>query len=83
LNDESKGVKEKVSEEEYNTVKTAVDEGIEWLDSNPQATKEEFDEKRVELENLIQPIIAKAYGGQQPGGPTDGGEDAGGFHDDL
>jgi heat shock protein 5 len=86
LNDKEKNVAEKIGQEEFDTVKTAIDDGISWLDSNPQATKEEYDEKRKELENLIQPILAKAYGGQAPGGSNfEGGEGEGGesFHDDL
>jgi heat shock protein 5 len=85
LNDETKKVEEKIGKEDYDTVKTAIDDGISWLDSNPTATKEEFDEKRTELEKLIQPLLAKAYGGAAPGGEGDfsGGEGENAFHDDL
>jgi len=85
LNDKEKNVAEKIGPEDYETIKTAVDDGISWLDSNPQATKEEYDEKRKELENLIQPLLAKAYGGQAPPGGNFEGEQGGEetYHDDL
>jgi len=85
MNDKTKGLADKLSEEEMQTIKTAVDEGIEWLDSHPTAEKEEFDDKRTELEKLVQPILAKAYGGQAPPGGAgfEGGAEESSFHDDL
>jgi len=88
LSDESKGVAEKIGEEDTQTIKTAIDEGIEWLDEQVETprTKEDYEDKRKALEELIQPLLAKAYqGGAPPGdgeGANFGGEDAS-FHDDL
>ena len=56
----------KLSEEEKTTILTAVDEAIEWLDSNPDAETEEYKEKKKEVEEVVNPIITKLY--QQQGG---------------
>ncbi|ORX80116.1 70 kDa heat shock protein 3 [Anaeromyces robustus] len=43
----------------------AIDETIEWLDHNQEATKEEFESKRKDLEGVATPIMTKMY--QQAG----------------
>merc|ERR1711976_154260 len=59
---------DKLSEEEKETVLDAVKEAREWLDSNHNATKDEFEEKQKHVEGICGPIVSKGYGGQQPGG---------------
>jgi len=58
---------------------------MDWIEANLSATVEEFQEKKKDLEQIVQPIFAKLYGSQggAPGGP--GGEQDFGFdmHDDL
>jgi len=44
----------------------AIDEAIEWLDHNQEATKEEFESRRKDLEGVANPIMTKMY--QQAGG---------------
>jgi len=44
----------------------AIDEAIEWLDHNQEATKEEYESRRKELEGVANPIMIKMY--QQVGG---------------
>lgn len=72
----------KLSQEDIQTVKDAVQSAIEWLDENPEAEKEEYDEKLKELEDTCSPIVSKAY---SQGGGDAGGGDAGGsdFDDEL
>ena len=53
-------MKEKLSEEDVETVTKACDDTIMWLDDNPDASKEEYDEKQKDLEQLMQPIFMKA-----------------------
>jgi len=65
LNDEN-GPAQQLSEEDKTTVKEAVDEALEWLDSQKETPeKEESDEKYKELEKVVQPIFAKVAGSQQ------------------
>jgi len=47
----------------------AIKEGQEFLDNNPEATKEEYEEKRKELEKICDPIVQQGMGkgGNQKG----------------
>ena len=61
---------DKFSDEDKATVEEKVQEYLEWLDSNQDAEKETFEEKKKELEGVVQPIIMKAYsGGMGRGAP--------------
>merc|ERR1711976_1082077 len=66
--EDSDKLADKLSEEEKETVLDAVKEAREWLDSNHNATKDEFEEKQKHVEGICGPIVSKGYGGQQPGG---------------
>jgi len=46
-------------------IEQAIDTTLRWLESNPGAPKSEIEEKQKELENIIQPIMAKLYQGSQ------------------
>ena len=74
INDEEK-IGKVISAGDKSTIESALQEAQEWVEGNFQATKEEFDEKYKELEQVVQPIFTKAY--QQAGGAPGGG--AGGF----
>jgi L1 cell adhesion molecule like protein len=39
----------------------SIDETISWLDRNQEASKEEYEERRKELENIANPIMTKMY----------------------
>jgi len=63
-------VKEKISEEDLKTALSKCDEVISWIDVNQTAEKDEFDDKKKELESVCSPIITKLYqAGGMPGGP--------------
>ncbi|OTF77378.1 Group 28 mite allergen-like protein (Heat shock protein 70) [Euroglyphus maynei] len=51
----------------------AIDEAIKWLDSNSEADVEEFKAQKKQLEETVQPIIAKLYA--STGGAGAGGEE--------
>jgi len=58
---------DKLEDEEKSTIKDAIQEAQGWLDSNAEASKEEYEEKLKELEGVCNPIISKVYkeqGGQ-------------------
>merc|ERR1712159_330115 len=78
LNDEEKGVADKISEEDKETLEEAVKETLDWLDENDDAEVEEFEEKQKELEGIANPIMSKVY--QSGGGGGGDGEDD--FDDD-
>lgn len=71
MNDEK--LAEKVSEADKKKVADAVTATTQWLDSNQQAEKEEFEEKQKALEALVTPILsALGGGGGMPGGMPGG-----------
>jgi len=67
INDEEK-LADKLDEDDKNTIDEAVKEVIEWLDENPTADKEDYEEKQNELNNIANPIIGKVYEGGEGGG---------------
>ena len=53
---------------------------VDWLEENPEAEAEEFEEKQKEVEQIANPIMKKVYAnGGAPGGEDFGDdEDFGG-----
>ncbi|DBB16813.1 hypothetical protein WJX82_007315 [Trebouxia sp. C0006] len=71
---------DKVGDEEKETVKTAVDDALEWLDDNQDAEEDDYREKLKEVEDTCSPIVSAAYqAGGGPGGDDEDLED----HDEL
>jgi len=70
----------KLSDEDKKAVEDAVKEAIEFLDENPNAEKEEYDEAREKLQSVTNPIIQAAYG---KGGAPGGGEEPSESTEDL
>ena len=54
-------VKEKLSEEDIASVTGKCDVILSWLQENPEADKEDFDNKLQELQSHITPIMQKIY----------------------
>lgn len=50
-------LKGKVSADDEATLEEAIKDGQSFLDSNPDAEKEEYDQKRKELEGICDPIV--------------------------
>lgn len=71
LNDEEKGLKDKLAEDDVSSIEELVSESLDWLDSNQEATLEEYQEKQKEVEAIVNPIMQNVY--QSAGG--EGGED--------
>ncbi|KAL1926669.1 hypothetical protein VTP01DRAFT_5564 [Rhizomucor pusillus] len=60
LSDDS-GALSKLSDDDRDAIEDAIREKLDWLDENPIATKEDYDEKREELEAVVNPITSKLY----------------------
>jgi len=60
----------KLSAEDKEAIEDAVSDVLEWLQSNEDAEKEDFDEKKTELEEVVNPILEQYQQqmGGQPGG---------------
>jgi len=65
----------KLSEEEKETITTACDDVISWLESNQEADAEAFKEKKEELQSTINPIVEKVYKESGAGGEGEGEKD--------
>ena len=55
-------MKDKFEESDRQTLQTAVDDENSWLNSNPNATVEEYEERKKTLEGLVMPIMSKLGG---------------------
>merc|ERR1712003_322317 len=77
LNDDEKGVADQLSAEDKKELEDIIDETLDWMDENPEAEKEDYDEKQKEVEQIANPIMRNLY---QGGGGDDG--DDGDFGDD-
>jgi|UniRef100_A0A7S1IYK4 L1 cell adhesion molecule like protein len=74
MNDEK--VADKVDAGDKQKVLDAVNEAVQWLESNQEATKDEYEHRQKELEGVCTPIMTKMYqggGGGAPGGMPDMG----------
>jgi L1 cell adhesion molecule like protein len=74
--DDSK-FKNLLKDEDKKKVDEAVKACLKWIDENPHADKDAYDNKRKELEEMWKPIITAAYG--QGGMPEGGMPDMGDF----
>merc|ERR1711863_180462 len=63
----------KISDEDKEKIEEAVNEKISWLEENTDASAEDLKAQKKEMEDIVQPIIAKLYQGQ--GGAPPGGEE--------
>ena len=71
LNDDN--LKDKFEESDRQTLQTAVDDENSWLNSNPSATIEEYEERKKTLEGIAMPIMSKLSGGSESAGDTGSG----------
>jgi len=60
----------KLADEDKTKIEEAVEAAIKWLESNQEAESSEYKKEKKNLEDIVQPIIAKLY--QQQGGPGAG-----------
>jgi len=84
INDNEK-LGDKISEDDRDTLEKAIKVALEFLEQNPMADKDEYDDQYKTLEKIVQPIFSKLYekSGGQPGGfGQQGGEDMP-DHDEL
>merc|ERR1711997_93625 len=72
INDKEK-LGAKIQDDDKETIEEAVNSKISWLEENQEAEAEDFKAQRKELEDIVQPIIAKLYQGGA-GGPPPGAE---------
>jgi L1 cell adhesion molecule like protein len=74
----------KLGESDKQAILAAVESALQWLQSNQEASKEEFEHRQKELEGVCNPIMTKMYqgaggAGGMPGGMPGGVPDMSGF----
>merc|ERR1711998_113164 len=67
LDDDEKGLADKLSEEDKEELSGVIDEALDWLDENPEAEAEEYTDKQKEVEQVANPIMREMYQGAGPG----------------
>merc|ERR1712055_605035 len=72
----------KLSDEEKAKIEEVINEKVAWLEANQEAEGEEFKAQKKEMEDIVQPIIAKLYQGAG-GAPPEGEEGAEGGEEDY
>jgi len=79
-------LKEKIDEEDRETLSKVVEDTLVWMEDHPNSEKEECDSKRQEVESIANPIMKRAYestNSSANGGNEDfDGEDLDGVEDD-
>merc|ERR1712151_271458 len=80
LEDEEKGVADKISVADKKELQDLIDETLDWMEDNPEAEKEDYDEKQKEVQNVSNAIMRTVYGQGEGGGA--GGDDEDDFGDD-
>merc|ERR1711998_704585 len=73
LEDDEKGVSDKIEASEKNELISLIDESLDWLEENPEAEADEYSDKQKEVEQVANPIMRKVYQGE--GMPGDAGDD--------
>jgi len=65
--------KDQMKEADRTKVEKAVKETTDWVDNNPNAEQDEYEQKKKELEELWKPIIMNIYQGSSGSGGMPGG----------
>jgi len=58
----------KIDESDKQKLNEVIDSTLRWVESNPNAEKEEYEEKQKQIEGIVQPIMTKLYQGDGGGG---------------
>merc|ERR1712083_1139105 len=73
----------KLSDDEQSKIEEVINEKIKWLEDNTEASAEDLKAQKKEMEDIVQPIIAKLYQGAGGPPPEEGGEEDDEFKDEL
>ncbi|KAJ1932329.1 ATPase with role in protein import into the ER [Linderina pennispora] len=74
----------KIDKEDKETILSAIKDAEKWLEDNiAEASKEDIEEQREELESVVNPIVSKLYGAKGGAKADDDDEDDDAEHDEL
>jgi heat shock protein 5 len=66
LDDDEKGLSEKLSASDKKEVESTINDALEWLEDHADSEKEDYDAKQKEVEQIVNPILKELY--QSAGG---------------
>ena len=64
---ENDKIKEKLSDDDIQSVKSTITEYETWYNDNPDASVEEYNSKRDKFNTVVQPVMSKLYDGMSGG----------------
>lgn len=64
-----------MSDSDKTKMEEAIDEKIKWLEENQDVDTEDYKTQKKELEDIVQPIIAKLYQGAGGAPPPSSADD--------
>jgi len=73
----------KLSDDEQSKIEEVINEKIAWLEENQDASADDLKAQKKEMEDIVQPIIAKLYQGAGGPPPEGGEEEEDEFKDEL
>ena len=78
VEDDEKGLADKLSLEDKRELEDLIGDALDWIGDNPEAEKTDLDEKKKEIENIVNPIMRQMYSESM----DDDVDDTGDFGDD-
>jgi len=71
----------KLSESEKEKLETLCSDALKWIESNPNAESDDYEQKQKEVEAVFNPIVTKLYQGEgsSAGGPSSYGDMPGAY----
>ncbi len=63
IEDNEGGLADKLSLEDKKELEDLVADALDWIEDNPEADKMDLDEKKQEIENIVNPIMRQMYSG--------------------
>ena len=67
-------LKDKLSDEEKSTLETTIRDGLQWLEDNTSAEKDDYQSKQREIEAVVNPIMQRAYQSSSSSSQSSGNE---------
>ena len=77
LNDDENEGSSNLSAGDKKELEDIIDEALDWMEDNPEADKEELEDKQKEVEQVANPIMRNMYAGGAGGGGADDEDDFG------
>ena len=71
----SDGLADKLESDDKEALQTALSDALKWLEDNQEAATADYEEKRSAVEDIVKPIISKAYSAGSSEDSTGSSED--------